>query len=96
MDIPTCKTCPYFFDNRTGRPHTKGKMEEIAQFPDPDNWWAECHRYPPAMLEKNTYENPNELGVWPEVLITDSCGEHPDFPAYLASLKAQSPNISSS
>ncbi len=47
---------------------------------------GECKRFPPVinMDGKFTYH-------WPETADVEWCGEHPDFPAYIASLKSAPP-----
>jgi hypothetical protein len=43
-----------------------------------------CMRYPPRLVVQP--DVPDRLSeVWPVVEPTNWCGEHPDFPAYLAS-----------
>jgi hypothetical protein len=49
-----------------------------------------CYRYPPNEQYKISIENgyvENNGGLWVETLSDEWCGEHPDFPAYLESLK---------
>jgi len=42
---------------------------------------GECRRYPPT---------PNkQVSLWPLTYDLHWCGEHPDFPAYIASLKSK-------
>jgi hypothetical protein len=72
---PTCKTCPYF------RPLSMDVEYGLD---------GECRRFPPAVLGKSPYkDNPtHHLEGWhPYVSEGHWCGEHPDFPAYIDSLK---------
>jgi hypothetical protein len=48
---------------------------------------GQCHRYPPKRIkayraDPEVYEHAWTVGA-------DWCGEHPDFPAYIASLKTK-------
>lgn len=81
MDRPTCKTCAYFVAHfgKSARGH--------------------CRRFPPttinAEIMKHEYDHKKPWGqlipdtMWSETEYDDWCGEHSDFPAYLASLKEQ-------
>lgn len=75
MDRPTCETCPFF-----RRLHC-----DEDQGVD-----GSCHRYPPKAFGRIVFEEGEyELaGYQPYVSDRDWCGEHPDFPAYIASLRA--------
>jgi hypothetical protein len=86
VERPTCKTCPYF---------VCAACDESPTFFDPcceENGkpvhdTTLCKRYPLIVL------NVDEDGVihgQPAVYEDDWCGEHPDFPAYIASLKRMS------
>ncbi len=54
-----------------------------------------CRRYPPHIYEKGCLEDKegNFLPVYfyPETEGDEWCGEHPDFPEYLQSLKRSEP-----
>jgi hypothetical protein len=88
---PTCKTCPYwaFFD-----PSTCEVVEDIetASGDDLEDNEGQCRRCPPARLVYNGFRNGGRsvlrTNEFPEVFHYDWCGEHPDFPAYLAALRA--------
>lgn len=79
MERPRCKTCPYW---------------DIYDAPYPKNTHGEdiidgdCHRRPPppvaatAIPDTDGYE-----WYWPPTSSYDFCGEHPDFPAYITSLR---------
>jgi hypothetical protein len=73
VERPTCETCVYW-----------KKDEEATAY-------GECHRLPPVNLRDEcvTFENGAEIiinsGFWTETNYYDWCGEHSDFPAYLAS-----------
>ncbi len=45
-----------------------------------------CMRYPPVLIEPPIHFN-DHAWDWPVIESNDFCGEHPDFPAYIASLK---------
>jgi hypothetical protein len=76
MDKPTCKTCPYLF----------------RAYMFPNNGY--CHRKPPVPVSI-VYTDPEGFVKvefetrWPDVGDTDYCGEHPDFPAWLADQKPE-------
>lgn len=79
IDRPTCKTCPYWdaFDDRDGY-----KDLPIGHpVRNDDNIMYDCHRHSPSA--KNVNSDPQ----WPVTDGVNWCGEHPDFPAYLAALK---------
>lgn len=76
MELPTCKTCPYWAS-------------------PPSEPLGECKRYPPLLpptesLARSWEEVSESMfeGVWPDTKHCDWCGEHPDFPAYIRSLKS--------
>ena len=78
MERPTCGSCPYW---RTDRPDNS--MIE-----------GDCRRNPPQFAAcDRQYRDMRETawdewcGTWPGCDSNDFCGEHPDFPAYIASLK---------
>lgn len=75
MDHPTCRTCPYW--------------DPIGPDPEdvvPEGW---CHRFPgpPAVTRVMIEETGMYDMIIPVSSATHWCGEHPSFPAYLASLK---------
>lgn len=80
MDRPTCKTCLYW--NREGEDSEEGT----------------CRRYPPTGPLK-PYAEPthgNDPAHWnatewnfPVTYDEESCGEHTDFPAWLAAQRGQ-------
>jgi hypothetical protein len=76
VDRPTCETCPYWTD------------------PD-KNEFGECRvvapTLTPAELAVRIYDDTNgmEYGAWPTTYFDSWCGQHPDFPAYIAARKAQ-------
>lgn len=70
-DPPRCNTCPFWVS--PGAPH------------------GECHRFPPATTREDTGWGEDEtetidLGIFPETLHDDFCGEHPSFKGYLDGL----------
>lgn len=93
MDRPTCKTCPHFVcmscEENPSDPNygpcciTENGIGSHDQ--------TICRRYPPIRMEDPGL-NPPSFFAWPEVEEYEGCGEHPDFPAYLASLKSDSEN----
>jgi hypothetical protein len=50
-----------------------------------------CHRYPPNMVPHDLTSKVR-IAEFPEMQPSEWCGEHPDFPAYIASLKASRPS----
>lgn len=76
---PTCDTCPHY------------QMT-------PKTSQGVCLRYPPVLAQLIETKNPvgywvepaESLDAWsqPRVIDYDSCGEHPDFPAYITARKA--------
>jgi len=76
MDQPRCKTCPYWDDTEPWEHDDGSLINECRRFPR--HWQINSERY---------------FGVdsaWPRTHEDDWCGEHPDFPEYLASLKKPS------
>jgi hypothetical protein len=82
---PTCKTCPYWDED-------KRSYGDIG----------ECRRYPPQLIPESVsvgqrkapsgdiYHDVNPDQLFPGVFGRDDwCGEHPDFPAYIAARKAE-------
>jgi hypothetical protein len=75
MDQPTCATCPFWEPDTNERPPLIG--------------W--CHRHAPRFVAEiqarhDAHEGLDDLAFsFPKTLAGDWCGEHPDFPAYLAS-----------
>jgi hypothetical protein len=83
MGRPTCKTCPYWEYNHGG-PDEPDDEAEVGQ----------CHRFPPVFpANEPMVEEAMKVvdGFWhgwqPDTMENEWCGEHPDFPAYIASLK---------
>lgn len=88
MDRPTCATCPFF-----------APCEHCGSDGTTD---GVCRRMPPGsplLFGKREFNKVPGVGyvptesryepcaVWPHPDASDWCGEHPDFPAYLASLR---------
>jgi len=90
MDRPRCETCPYWDrkepdDSVQGyccrhAPHSRVTYgEEIPiRWPESDDEFGRCEP---------------EVVFFPILNYCDFCGEHPDFPAYIASLKDAHPAI---
>jgi len=85
VDRPMCSTCPYWDWQANGE---EDGIDEVDI--------AECHRGHPVALDQpfdslHAKANRNSLvsssAVWPQTWSHEWCGEHPDFPAYLVSLK---------
>lgn len=78
MERPTCKTCPYW-------QYCGGETDLGYRY----GW---CHRHAPrpVIIDEEWDKEPE----WPWVPDHEWCGEHPDFPAYLASLRSPSQEIS--
>lgn len=86
MDRPTCGTCPYWQE------HEESKPAGLT---------GECHRNPP-LFAGSDYQMEEWLkipfgyfeGTWPDTHGEHGwCGEHPDFPEYIASLKPTNPQL---
>lgn len=89
MDQPTCQTCPYWvvYDGDCNRV----SPDDIGE----DHMDGECHRKAPrgAIGLPRGSESGQPLNLdyhWPMSLRDDFCGEHPDFPAWIASKRAES------
>lgn len=73
MDRPTCRTCPFWDCDQRGEPTDETDARQCRRLPPQINQeWADTHGGNVA---------------WPTTFTYDWCGEHPDFPAYLASLR---------
>lgn len=79
MERPTCETCPYW---------------DVFSAGEDDGF---CRRYAPRPSQEGLQRpyNPAIKGDRREVFpattkIQEWCGEHPDFPAYIAALRAAS------
>lgn len=78
MERPTCATCPFW------------------ELFDEDGDDGNCHRNPPTVSSTPNQEQEGVniagdpyYGWFPVVSVFNWCGEHPDFPDYIASLKAK-------
>jgi hypothetical protein len=91
MKRPECKTCPYWYEDGWkhysydpwGNP-TLGS----DNMPNEEAFFGLCMRRAPQ--PKLVKETQTDRPLVPEYAATcsgDWCGEHPDFPAYIASLK---------
>ena len=92
MERPTCRTCPYWDleDYESDCPDFGGTDEEMRSHLDTDCCCCasgECRRYP---RQTEGMVGRCMVTYWPRSLDSDWCGEHPDFPAYIASLKKRS------
>jgi hypothetical protein len=76
MERPTCKTCPYWSEE---------EQEEGL-----------CRRAAPSPIHIGMYSDridafPEHIKpfeqCWPSTYAFDFCGEHPDFPAFLAATR---------
>jgi hypothetical protein len=81
MERPTCETCVYW--------------NEINQL----KYEGECKRHSPRPVSITYQQGAIEpdfhncaLSCWPITMDDDWCGDHPDFPAYLASLRTAASN----
>lgn len=75
MKRPTCETCVYW------------KCYDPDDAPN-DGW---CQKRPPQYLAAHPDHDPSRDMEWmqPSTAAGDSCGEHHDFPAYLAWFRQQ-------
>jgi predicted DNA-binding transcriptional regulator AlpA len=79
MERPTCKTCLYW--------------DHVCDPDDDSRPVGICHRSPPRYTGTMTSGDSSKsvsLDAWDQPWIAESgwCGEHPDFPAYLAFLRS--------
>lgn len=90
---PSCRTCPYWdVDN----PHFD-MLDGEGKLTYPELWRraledgrpidGQCRRFPRHAAPDD--DRHFAVHDWPATTDYDWCGEHPDFPAYLAALKAQ-------
>lgn len=93
MKRPECRTCPYWdLDdprNEESAPEWNPEQESIEEYLESimDGGYlvgGECRRYPRTYPGRDTND---ESSSWPRTDNGDWCGEHPDFPAYIASLR---------
>ena len=77
MDKPTCGTCPYW---------EQGADKEL------DIETGDCTRYPPTLVTPDKLseliEDREFFTQFPKTYDEQSCGEHPDFPAWIESQRA--------
>ena len=98
MERPTCKSCPYweFMDDR-GNEVPFASREQIIEDSENDAE-AECHRRSPLPIlchihgDQKIHRDQYEV-IWPLTYHWNSCGEHPAFPAYIASLTPEDNGI---
>jgi hypothetical protein len=100
MERPTCKTCPYW-DTQWDAEIDAGHLDQEFA-PDSDMPARDCRRWPPTHSALDRFRGIGrekqaddlmrrgyaDQGEWLQTTGDDWCGEHPDFPAYLASLKS--------
>lgn len=92
MEKPTCRTCPYWdkadcwVDNAIQH-DDEPNAEFIARAIDEGLVRCECHRFPPAILSRQQRDEQTCSSDYPVTIDFEWCGEHPDFPAYIESLK---------
>ncbi len=79
MEKPVCRTCPYWevtAGNEDGSPSIGNCQRHAPVFP------------PTQDMFEAAVNVDNDSGAWtgwqPETLPGESCGEHPDFPSYIA------------
>jgi len=81
MDRPTCKTCPYW---------NAPKHHEYLDEDEPER--GDCRKYNPVFRPDMSAEmgacQPWD-GWWPTTSETQFCGEHPNFPAWIASRRQE-------
>jgi hypothetical protein len=85
MDRPTCKTCPYW--------------DEMDPDED-DKPIGMCHLLPPQYTGKHTSEDSSKsacLEAWdfPWTRFDMGCGQHPDFPDWIAARDKHDPSPAS-
>lgn len=67
---PTCKTCPYW---------------HLMDWSDSDFTWGLCVIRAPSTLPRRAEADTRPYARWPGTYADDFCGEHPCFPAWIAS-----------
>lgn len=84
MERPTCGTCVYFvcFSCLETPSDDTGCSKDAEGKPVHDT--PVCTRYPKQFVQ---HGEDLEGYHWPEMKPWETCGEHQDFPAYVASLK---------
>ncbi len=99
MERPVCGTCVYW--DWEEHVEEDGRDEEGNVIPVPDDKkgdYARCHRRSPGavpeiigspLMNASISDIVEDETVWPLTNCYDWCGEHPGFPAYIASLKTQ-------
>lgn len=75
MERPTCKTCPYWI--------LMGKDDDDDEF-------GECRHTPPDLVQADAWDDYLNC-KWPRTYVFNWCGEHPDFPAYIAATRKRQP-----
>jgi hypothetical protein len=82
VNRPTCSSCGYW-------------EEDTEEYPSSDRLGF-CRRHPPVRFLED--EHNEDRSVYPETIDSDWCGEHPDFPAFLAATRsgAVSPEVGNS
>ena len=90
MDKPTCRTCPFWdltdahFDLWDDDPPGVAPALQRALSTE-RTVEGECRRFPRSWQGKGVRDE--QTTAWPFTADYDWCGEHPDFPAWLASRK---------
>jgi hypothetical protein len=80
VDRPTCGSCPYWNPEDDGG---EGYCHRRAPQPSP----IEIMKYSPKDGDDCHWGSYSQAVVFPQTDWDDWCGDHPDFPAYLKSLK---------
>lgn len=85
---PKCLTCPHW------------ELMELKKAGPPSEYSkGMCLRYPPqltaAMHQSEAEESAQDIDLWSQPWLQgyNSCGEHPDFPAWAASRRLDSARV---
>ena len=88
MQRPTCKSCPYW-DGSAPRHFTHDPWGERHDEEGDPAIYGYCMRHAPRPVVTPDHEaafGRHHMPIYPVMCSGDYCGEHPDFPAYIASL----------
>ena len=87
MKQPMCKTCPYWDDEAPDHFLHDPWGNDYDSRKEAGFGWCMRHAPRPILVTAEEFGNKQLIPLNPIVTAGDYCGEHPDFPAYIASLK---------
>lgn len=85
MERPTCKTCPYWkgYAMKTQSDQAEGLFDDLRLG---DFLTGHCHLKAPYIFMQAETDLEECQAVFPLTWFDAFCGQHPNFPAYIASL----------